>query len=250
MLVTAGRTAEEITMAFVTEHDGTRPDPPVLGSLAYLVLNLPVGIAGFVFVVTTLSVGLSTAIIWVGVPVLALAMLIWRAGARLERQRVHALLRTYIATPYRPLPDGFSAQWRTRVRDRATWQDMAYFVLLLPVGIAEFTLMVTFWSVSLWLLFLPLYRGFLPADWYPVVMNNPFVRVDSTWAALPWAALGAILLAMTIVLTKALGTLHARFARGMLGPSRRRLDALAYGGTRETTLPADFRTHVYPSVTP
>src|SRR5882672_10260727 len=233
--------------ALVTERDGTRPDPPVLGSLAYLVLNLPVGIAGFVFVVTTVSVGLSTAIVWVGVPVLALAMLIWRAGARLERRRVHALLGTYIATPYRPLPDGLSARWRTRVRDRATWKDMTYFVLLLPIGVAEFSLMVSLWSASLWLLFLPLYFGFLPAEWYPVAWDNPIIRVDSTWEALPWAALGAILLAMTIVLTKALGTLHARYARAMLGPSGRRLDALG----RAETAPAvsrvagvDFRTHV------
>jgi hypothetical protein len=255
MLVNGWQTTEEITMApaLVTERDGTRPDPPVFGSLAYLVLSLPVGIAGFVFVVTTVSVGLGTAIIWVGVPVLALAMLIWRAGARLERRRVHALLGTYIATPYRPLPDGLSAQWRTRVRDGATWKDMAYFVLLLPIGVTEFSLMVSLWSASLWLLFLPLYFGFLPVEWYPVVWDNSFVRVDSTWEALPWAALGAILLAMTIVLTKALGTLHARYARAMLGPSGRRLDRL---GRTDTYIapPAsrgagvEFRTHVYPGV--
>ena len=232
-----------MTSAHVTERDGSRPNPPVLGSLAYLLLNLPVGIAGFVFVVTTVSVGVSTAIIWVGVPVLALAMLVWRGGARLERQRVHAMLRTYVALPYRPLPEGLSGQWRTRVRDAATWKDMAYFVLLLPIGVAEFTLMVSFWSVSLWLLLLPLYFGFLPADWYPEVWGHPLGSVDSAFEALPWAALGAILLAMTVVMTKGLGSLHARYARAMLGPSRRRVDAFD-----PSAVPAgvDFRAHVYP----
>ena len=236
--------------AVVTERDGTRPNPPLLGSLAFLVLSLPVGIAGFVFVVTTLSLGLSTAIIWVGIPVLALAMLVWRAGAALERRRVHALLRTYVATPYLPLPDGLGAQLKTRVRDRATWKDMTYFVLLLPVGIAEFTLMVSLWSASLWLLFMPLYVGFLPADWYPVAGDHPIVSVDSTWEALPWAALGALLLAMTVALTKALGSMHARFARAMLGPSHRMVDALARpaGTTDRTTPRMDLRTHVYPGV--
>jgi hypothetical protein len=254
MLVAALRNQpEEIRMspALVTERDGTRPNPPVLGSLAYLVLNLPVGIAGFVFVVTALSVGLSTAIIWVGVPVLALAMLTWRAAARLERRRVHAMLNTYIATPYRPLPEGLSAQWRTRLKDGATWKDMAYFVLLLPVGVAEFTMMVVSWSVSLWLLFLPLYFGFLPDEWYPEVWDHPLGQVDSAWEALPWAALGAILLAMTIALTKALGALHARYARALLGPSRRRVDALGRTAPAATTAPSagfDFRTHVYPGV--
>ncbi|MFL6145180.1 MAG: sensor domain-containing protein [Labedaea sp.] len=234
--------------AVVTERDGTRPNPPVLGSLAYLVLNLPVGTAGFVFVVTTLSVGLSTAIIWVGIPLLALAMLVWRAGAALERRRVHALLRTYVATPYLPLPDGLGAQLKTRARDQATWKDMSYFLLLLPVGIAEFVLMVSLWSTSLWLLLMPLYFGFLPAEWYPVFDNHPFASVDSTWEALPWAALGALLLAMTVALTKALGSMHARFARAMLGPSRRMVDSLArpVASTGREAPRMDLRTHVYP----
>src|SRR5262245_20057321 len=104
MLVTGDR-VEEISMApaHVTERDGTSPNPPALGSFAFLLLSFPVGLASFVFLVTTLSVGLSTAIIWVGVPVLAIALLAMRGAARLERRRVHALLGTYIATPYRLL---------------------------------------------------------------------------------------------------------------------------------------------------
>ncbi|HET9139576.1 sensor domain-containing protein [Actinophytocola sp.] len=214
--------------AHVTESDGTNPNPPLFGSLAYLVLNLPVGIASFVFVVTATSVGLSTAIIWVGVPILALAMLVWRGAARLERQRVNSMLRTYIATPYRPLPEKMSDQWKTRVKDPATWKDMTYFLLMLPIGIAEFTLMVTFWSVSLWLLLLPLYFGFLPAEWSPVIDDHPVLAVDSAFEALPYAALGAILLAVSVALTKGLGTLHARYARAMLGPSARKLDAMRW----------------------
>ena len=60
------------------------PSPPQPPPFAFTENPL----AGFVFVVTTVSVGVSTAIIWVGVPVLALALLGWRVGARLERQRV------------------------------------------------------------------------------------------------------------------------------------------------------------------
>lgn len=236
--------------AQVTERDGTDPNPPILGSLAYLLLNLPVGIASFVFVVTMVSVGVSTAIIWIGVPVLALALLMWRGAARLERRRVHAMLRTYIATPYRPLPE--KRQWRARLTDGATWKDLTYFVLLGPIGVAEFTLMVTLWSASLWLLFLPVWFGFFPNDWYPEVWGYVLGHVDSTWEALPWAAIGAVLLAVTIVMTRVLGQLHARFARAMLGPSRRRLDALertTSASPTVDTLDWDFRTHVYPGVT-
>src|SRR5205085_7700793 len=80
MLVRTMR-VEEIRMspAQVTERDGTHPNPPVTGSLGYLLLNFPVGLAAFVFLTTTLSVGVSTAIIWVGVPVLMISLLTWRA---------------------------------------------------------------------------------------------------------------------------------------------------------------------------
>lgn len=206
-----------------TERDGTRPNPPLLGSLLYLVMNLPIGIATFVFVVTTLSVGLGTVIIWVGLAVLAVAMLAWRAFAQVERARVRTMLGTYVATPYRP-DEG--RRWATRVKDPATWKDMAYCVLLLPIGIAEFTLMVVCWATSLWLLTLPIYWSWLPDTWRPVVWDQPFFQVDSWPGTLPWAALGVLVLAMTIALTKALGTLHARYARAMLGPSGRHISKL------------------------
>lgn len=206
-----------------TERDGTRPNPPLLGSLLYLVMNLPIGIATFVFVVTALSVGLGTVVIWVGLAVLAVAMLVWRGFAQVERARVHAMLGTYIATPYRP-DEG--RRWSTRVKDAATWKDMAYCVLLLPIGIAEFTLMVTFWATSLWLVTLPAYWSWLPADWRPVLWDAPLFSVGSWPETLPWAALGVLILAMAVALTRALGTLHARYARVMLGPSQRHISKL------------------------
>lgn len=207
------------------ERDGRRPNPPLLGALAYLLLSLPVGIAGFVFVITSLSVGIGTAIIWVGVGILAIAMLAWRGLAGLERLRVQALLGTYIASPYRPLPAG--RRWRTRVKDPATWKDMVYLVLMLPIGIAEFALMVSFWATSLSLTLLPVYFRFLPDGSYKLWdSERPVIVVDSTVEALPFAALGLLLLAVTVVLTKALGALHARYARAMLGPSQHRINKL------------------------
>lgn len=237
--------------AHITERDGTRPNPPLFGSLAYLLLNLPAGIGSFVFVVTTISVGLSTAIIWVGVPVLAFSILGARVGARLERGRVHAMLGTYIASPYRPLPEGMSQRWRTRVRDGATWRDLTYFLLLLPIGIAEFVLMTTLWATSLWLVFLPVFYGFLPDDWAPEVWGQ-VITVHSAWQALPWAAAGALLFAATIAITKSLGSVHARYARAMLGPSQRRLAALEreLPGRIDWTAPSAMDFHAFPGVTP
>lgn len=208
-----------------TERDGTRPDPPLFGTLAYLVMNLPLGIASFVFVVTTVAVGAGTVIIWVGLAVLAVSMFAWRGFAQVERARVHTMLRTYIATPYRPLPEQ-GKRWSVRIKDPATWKDMAYCVLLLPIGIAEFSLMVAFWATSLWMITLPIYWGWLPDSARPMVGSSPLFNVDTWPETLPMAAVGVLVLAMAIALTRALGIVHARYARAMLGPSERRISKL------------------------
>jgi hypothetical protein len=198
--------------------DGTRPRPSAVGSLGYLLLNLPLGIAGFVTVVTLGSVGLSTAVIWAGVPVLAVLVLGTRAAARFERARAHALLGTYIAAPYRPLPAKGWPRWRARLRDGATWRDLGYFVLLFPIGTAEFVVLVTCWSVGLGLTTLPAYVGYLPDD---SVILFDHVAVDSAVKALPWAAVGLLVLALALMLTRTLGMAHARFVRLVLGPGPR-----------------------------
>ncbi|NIJ13841.1 hypothetical protein FHU38_004185 [Saccharomonospora amisosensis] len=197
------------------------PRPPVAGSVTYLLLNLPAGIAGFVLLVTLGSVGVSTVIIWVGVPVLMLAILLARAFAEVERARVHALLGTYIARPYRPLPDGGQKlRWKARLSDTSTWRDICYLLLLFPVGIAEFVLVVTLWAVSLGLLALPVYYRYLPegAYFFPSY-DLRWITVDSVTTALPWAALGVLLLVATVAFTRGMAGAHARFARLLLGPT-------------------------------
>ncbi|MDQ0377101.1 sensor domain-containing protein [Amycolatopsis thermophila] len=205
------------------EVDGTRPRPGVLGSLGYLLTNLPLGVAGFSAMVTLFTAGLSTAIVWVGLPVLAAAVLIARAAGRFERDRVHRLLGTYVATPYKPLPPGgLKGRWKARISDGATWRDALYLVLLLPIGIAEFVTVVTFWSVGLALVTLPFYCTYLPggAYFFPGY-DLRWIVVDSPVDALPWAALGLLVLALAVTVTRALGSAHARFVRAMLGPGPR-----------------------------
>ncbi|WP_189212421.1 sensor domain-containing protein [Actinokineospora fastidiosa] len=199
------------------QHDGTTPRPPLTGSVVYLVMNLGVGIAGFVTLVTLFAVGLGTAIIWVGLPVLALAVLLCRGGAQVERARVYALLDTYIAAPHSPLPE--TGRWKARFRDGGTWRSLAYFLLLLPIGIVEFTMMVALWASSLGLLFLPVYFRFLPTGSYRLWdWDRPVLVIDSTVEALPFTALGVLVLAVTLVTTRWLARVHARFARALLGP--------------------------------
>jgi hypothetical protein len=206
-----------------------RPNTPFGGSLAYRLMNLPLGIAGFVVLLTLITTGIGTAIVWVGLPLAAFTILLARGAAQVERARVYALLDVFIPLPYLPLPVGSQRpRWKARLRDRSTWRDLAYFFVLFPVGIIEFVLVVTFWSTSLALAGLPVYYRFLPEGaYYFPAWNVRWITVDSTVEALPWAALGVLCIALSMALTRAIGGAHARLAMAMLGPTtaqRRRLE--------------------------
>lgn len=199
--------------------------PRLGGALTFLLLSLPLGIGGFVFVVTTASVGVPLTLVWAGIPVLMLLLAGTRGLANLERGRIHGMLSTAVPRPYRPLPYGsVRSRWLARARDAQTWRDMTYLVLMLPVGIVEFTLVVTFWATSLALLTLPVYYRFLPDGLYAFPSHDlRWVTVDSVPTALPWMVLGALLAYASARGTRSLAAGHARFAWSLLGPTARRV---------------------------
>ncbi|MEC3978950.1 sensor domain-containing protein [Amycolatopsis sp. H20-H5] len=212
------------------ERDGRGLDPSFGGSLAYLLMNLPLGVFAFVWLVTLTASGLGTVVVWLGVPLLALLVLSVRGAARLERARVYALLDRFITLPYAALPDGTQRlRWKARLKDVTTWRDLVYLFLLFPLGIVEFVLVTTFWATSLGLAALPIYYRFLPGGVYRFPSDDfVWFTVDSTVGALPWAALGILFAALSVALTKALAGTHARLAAALLGPTsaqRRRLEA-------------------------
>ncbi|MEV6877635.1 sensor domain-containing protein [Amycolatopsis sp. NPDC051128] len=208
---------------------GERRDPPFGGSLVFLLMNLPLGVLAFGLLTAFTAAGLGTAVVWVGVGLLALVVLAVRGGARLERARVYALLDRYIDLPYLPLPAGKQAlRWKGRLKDPSTWRDLAYFFVLFPLGLVEFVLVTAFWATSLALAGLPVYFRWLPdgAYYFPSA-DVRWLTVDSTVGALPWAALGVLFVALSVALTKALAGLHARLANALLAPTvaqRRRME--------------------------
>jgi len=184
-------------MVSATTAEVSHRTPPFGGSLVFLLTNLPLGVVAFGLLTGFISAGIGSAVVWVGVALLALVVLAVRGAARLERARVYALLDTYISLPYPPLPDDRQlARWKARLRDASTWRDLTYFFLLFPLGIVEFVLVTTFWATSLGLAGLPIYYRFLPdGAWYFPGYDLRWITVDSTVEALPWAALGVLFVA-------------------------------------------------------
>jgi hypothetical protein len=177
---------------------------------AHLLLDLPVGVAGFSLVVAALATGASLAITLVGVPILAATMLLARGGAELERSRARTLLGTDLAAP--PARTGGTtalSRLTAPLKDRAARRASGYFLLLGPVGTTTFSLAVTWWATVAFLVTLPAWSWALPAESLQFgdhVWTSPGELAAST-------ALGLLLLAVTPYVIHAIAGLDRALLR-------------------------------------
>lgn len=199
---------------------------------AFLVVSYPLGILWLCLIVCLVALSICTMIIWVGVPLFALAMLVWMAAARLERWRLAVCFGARVASPYRPLPAGslLTRAW-ARARDVAVWRDLLYLLLLFPLGIADLIAVAFALAAPLGFVLLPAFFWILPQH-PPAGFSNLFhlftllAQFDSFPKAVLAALFGVLwlLAGQYVVLGVARG--HAALARSLLGPSRRTQAAL------------------------
>ena len=116
----------------------------------YLLVSFPVAIAAFVVVVTGLTLGVGLLVVWVGVAVLAAALLAARGFAMLERAWLPAVLRRPVPEPAYRRPEGSRLRrLLTPLRDPQTWLDALHAIVRFPFAVFSFAVTVTFWSVAL-----------------------------------------------------------------------------------------------------
>jgi signal transduction histidine kinase len=118
----------------------------------YVLVGLPLAIAGFVLVVTGLALGAGLLVVWVGLPVLVLTLLAARGFATAERLRLPGVLPQPVPTPSYRRADPRSSRVRRMVRplaDPQYWLDALHALLHLVTAIPAFVIVVTWWSVAL-----------------------------------------------------------------------------------------------------
>jgi signal transduction histidine kinase len=105
----------------------------------YVIVSLPVAIAGFVFTVVTTVVGVVSFGVLVGPPLVALSSLGARGFAAVSRGLAGRLLGTRVAPPppFRPRPGVLGWIW-SGIADAAGWRARAYLALKLPVAAAGY----------------------------------------------------------------------------------------------------------------
>jgi signal transduction histidine kinase len=121
-----------------------------LADFVYVSAGVPLGIVWMTVLIGLLALGVSLAILTIGIPLLAVTMMVWRWGADIERQRAALALGAPIPRPQRDAPasNRFLDRWLARARDRTTWRDLGYMLLLGPVGIAAGTITIALWSAA------------------------------------------------------------------------------------------------------
>ncbi len=186
-------------------------------SLAYVVLGLPFGILTFTVTVVGLSLGVGLIPLFlIGLVVLWVTVLLVRGMAVMERAR--AALFFDVDLPGRPLElvgEGSALRrgWR-RLTSRGTWKEIAYCLLLLPVGTVFFSLVVTLWSVALAGVLLPAYGYALPGG--EVASWLHWSSSAEVWTGF---AVGVLALLVAPGVTRGLAAAELGMVRALLTPS-------------------------------
>jgi hypothetical protein len=145
--------------------------------------------------VSALATGASLAITLIGIPILAGTLLLARYAAVAERARARTLLGLSLAPPSpRPAAPTVMGRMLSPLRDGAAWRATAYYLLMLPVGVATFCAAVVWWAATLFLVTLPAWAWALPH-------HGPRM-LDGSWWSAPWQlatsfAIGLVLVAAT-----------------------------------------------------
>jgi uncharacterized membrane protein len=206
---------------------GVAADPRTYGALFYMLLSLATGIFYFTWAVTGLSLSVGLSVLIIGLPFIVLFFGSVRVLSLVEGRIVEAMLG--MRMPRRPVypTQGMTLMQRigSMFTDVHTWTTLCYMWLMLPLGIAYFTLAVTLLSVSVAFIGAPLAMLFRN-DWLPGLYVNHQVVVDwgfgahvPGWGdAIAMCVIGIVLLFVTLHLARGLGRLHGHVAKHMLVP--------------------------------
>lgn len=197
---------------------GVAADPHTYGSLFYMLLSMATGIFYFTWVVTGASLSAGLLVLIVGIPLLLLFLLSVRLLSLVEGRIVEVLLGERM--PRRPLYTQRDKPWLTRIgelfTDARTWTAAAYLLLMLPLGIAYFTVVVTLLSVALALMVAPL-ASLLGLGTAGIHVQGLAVDIAGNW----WLALlsllvGTLLLFVTLHVARLVGRFHGWLAKHLL----------------------------------
>jgi len=197
---------------------GVIAEPRTYAALFYMLFALATGIFYFTWVVTGLSMSAGLAVLIIGIPFVILYFGSVKVLSLVEGRIVETLLGERM--PRRPLYSTRGRPLLERIKelftDPRTWATQLYFLLMLPLGIAYFTVAVTGLATSLGLIAAP-FAAVFGLDGAGLWIDDVNVLSVNGWWALPLCFLaGVLLLFVTLHLARGVGYLHGQLAKHML----------------------------------
>jgi len=189
----------------------------------YLVTGLPMGILTFTVAVTGWSTGLGLLITLLGFPVLLLTAVLLRALSNVERRRARLVLDDPLVARYKePSESGIWARTKSILSDAQNWRDLAWAMLLLPVGIAGFTIAVTAVATVLGLIFAPAWTWSLWHTSDPVDLG--VFHVHDIWTSFAATGIGIAAAPLALALVRGAAAGSGALARALLAPRTEELE--------------------------
>ncbi len=203
-------------VSLVGRFFGVIAEPRTYAALFYMLLSLATGIFYFTWVVTGASLSAGFAVLIIGVPFVILFLGSVRVLSLVEGRIVEAMLGERM--PRRPLYSVRDLPWLTRIKrmftDPRTWSTLLYFLLMLPLGIAYFTVAVTGLTVSLALVAAPFVEMFT-GHGHLVIDGADFQSFGPAMWPLAWLG-GALMFFLTLHVARWVGMVHGRIAKHLL----------------------------------
>jgi hypothetical protein len=191
-------------------------DPRAYTSLFFMVLALATGIVYFTVAVAGISVSLGLATLIIGIPFFLAFIGIVRVISLGEGRLIEAMTGERMPRrPVHPGPElGLWARIGAMFTDSRTWTTLAYFILMLPLGIIYFVVAVGGLSLGLaFVVNLPvavLYHFDLLGE-----SIGPFWLATAT-GSLIMSAVGILILTTLMHAARGIGRVHARIAKRFL----------------------------------
>jgi hypothetical protein len=191
-------------------------DPRTWGAVAYIWASFPLGLVWFVVLTVGFLAGIPLTLVWVGFLVLAVTLAAVWAAEGLERRLAIFLLGARVPPRRaRTAPDESESlrKWAASVvSGPALWKGMLFLALRFPLGLVG-------WIFSL--VSLVVSTVFLVAPWIELSglgeADLVFLNLDRPYELWAIAALGVVMMVVTLHLHRALGWLWARLAEALLG---------------------------------
>ncbi|MER7758928.1 sensor domain-containing protein [Streptomyces sp. NPDC097619] len=193
----------------------------------FLLVGLPLSTLYFGLAIAGVSTGAGLLVTFLGVPMLAGALMMCRGFGAAERARVRGLLGVRIAAPepVRPRKAGPLSWMGAVLKSGSAWRHLLYALLHFPWAVFTFSMSVALmawsWSTVTYPLWFWVFPTFTDQPGLQLFQNGDYTfHLEGPGGVALAFLLGVALLLVTPWVIRAFAAVDTALIRGLLGPSR------------------------------